>query len=176
MQVRCLVDVPGDKLPSMVSGELQQYLQAQVAPQIPDQLRDAFLAAIDAGRIRSMQNKLMPAKPLHRPGALLLGKRMGRARVRMQISRGRLRTTFVATLPAGDAFNMRHPLTGGGMTVALSDTNLLADMLRPLPDFNDSLATAATTAQFYTKRKPLSATVNTLANALYQARHSILLL
>ncbi len=51
------------------------------------------------------QNKLMPAAPLHQPGALLLG----------------------------DAFNMRHPLTGGGMTVALSDCCLLADMLRPLP-------------------------------------------
>ena len=57
---------------------------------------------------------------------------------------------------------------GGGMTVALSDTLLLCDMLRPLPDFSDSLATAATTHAFYTRRKPLSATINTLANALYQ--------
>jgi hypothetical protein len=59
---------------------------------------------------------------------------------------------------------------GGGMTVALSDTLLLCDMLRPLPDFSDSLATAATTNAFYTRRKPLSATINTLANALYQVR------
>ena len=88
-QVRCLVDVPGEKLPSAVSGALQEYLRSTVAPQVPAQLRDAFLAAVDQGRIRSMQNKLMPAAPLHRPGALLLG----------------------------DAFNMRHPLTGGGMTV-----------------------------------------------------------
>eukprot|EP00891_Asterochloris_glomerata_P002286 jgi/Astpho2/2286/fgenesh1_pm.00040_%23_43_t len=139
-EVRCLVDVPGERLPSAVSGALQEYLRSTVAPQVPDQLRDAFLAAVDQGRIRSMQNKLMPAAPLHRPGALLLG----------------------------DAFNMRHPLTGGGMTVALSDTKLLSDMLRPLPDFTDSLATADTTAAFYTRRKPLSATINTLANALYQ--------
>ena len=55
------------------------------------------------------------------------------------------------------------------MTVALSDTMLLCDMLRPLPDFTDSLATAKTTHAFYTRRKPLSATINTLANALYQA-------
>ena len=72
--------------------------------------------------------------------------------------------------PAGDAFNMRHPLTGGGMTVALSDAQLLCDMLRPLPDFSDALATARTTAAFYTRRKPLSATINTLANALYRVR------
>ena len=51
---------------------------------MPEQLRAAFLAAVEAGRVRSMRNKLMPAAPLHRPGALLLG----------------------------DAFNMRHPLTG----------------------------------------------------------------
>ena len=63
---------------------------------------------------------------------------------------------------------MRHPLTGGGMTVALSDTKLLCDMLQPLPDFTDSLATANQTAAFYVKRKPLSATINTLANALYR--------
>ncbi len=76
------------------------------------------------------------------------------------------------SLGAGDAFNMRHPLTGGGMTVALSDTQLLCDMLRPLPDFSDALLTARTTAAFYTRRKPLSATINTLANALYRVRMS----
>lgn len=68
----------------------------------------------------------------------------------------------------GDAFNMRHPLTGGGMTVALSDTRLLCEMLQPLPSFQDAIATARSTAEFYTKRKPVSATINTLANALYK--------
>ena len=76
---------------------------------------------------------------------------------------------------AGDAFNMRHPLTGGGMTVALSDAALLSDMLEPLPSFADQLTTADRTAAFYTKRKPLSATINTLANALYRVGISHLL-
>ena len=66
------------------------------------------------------------------------------------------------------------PCACGGMTVALSDTMLLCDMLRPLPDFTDSLATAETTHAFYTRRKPLSATINTLANALYQARLALM--
>ncbi|KAG2429450.1 hypothetical protein HYH02_014032 [Chlamydomonas schloesseri] len=140
-EVRCLVDVPGEKLP----GDLPAYLRATVAPQLPDVLRPAFLAALERPEaIRSMQNKLMPAQPLHQPGALLLG----------------------------DAFNMRHPLTGGGMTVALSDCALLVDMLRPLgprlAGVADPLATAAKTSDFYTRRKPLSATINTLANALYR--------
>ena len=42
--------------------------------QVPPQLKAAFLQAVDAGRIRSMQNKSMPAAPLHHPGALLLGE------------------------------------------------------------------------------------------------------
>jgi len=88
-------------------------------------------------------------------------------------SRGRQSCHRTPSQPAGalllgDAFNMRHPLTGGGMTVALSDTRLLCEMLQPLPSFQDALMTAERTADFYTARKPLSATVNTLANALYQ--------
>ncbi|KAI8470182.1 MAG: SE-domain-containing protein [Monoraphidium minutum] len=136
LEVRCLVDVPGAKLPSDLPG----YLRDHVAPEVPPELRSAFLDALDGATIRSMQNKQLTSKPLHQPGALLLG----------------------------DAFNMRHPLTGGGMTVALSDTRLLCEMLRPLPDFEDAIATAGRTAEFYTARKPLSATINTLANALYK--------
>ncbi len=98
---RCLVDVPGEKLPE----DMQSYLRTVVAPEVPDQLRDSFLDAVDTSLIRSMQNKCLYSQPLHQPGALLLG----------------------------DAFNMRHPLTGGGMTVALSDCKLLCDMLRPMP-------------------------------------------
>ena len=54
------------------------------------------------------------------------------------------------------------------MTVALSDTQLLTDMLRPLHSFKNPVTTASTTSEFYTLRKPVSATINTLANALYQ--------
>ncbi|WIA08305.1 hypothetical protein OEZ85_007748 [Tetradesmus obliquus] len=135
-EVRCLVDVPGPKLPADLPG----YLRSTVAPQVPPELQQAFLTAIDNEAIRSMQNKQVSCQPMHQPGALLLG----------------------------DAFNMRHPLTGGGMTVALSDTRLLCEMLQPLPSFEDAIATARSTAEFYTKRKPVSATINTLANALYK--------
>ncbi|KAK9007422.1 hypothetical protein V6N11_074346 [Hibiscus sabdariffa] len=45
------------------------------------------------GNVRTMTNRSMLEAPLPTPGALLMG----------------------------DAFNMCHPLTGGGMTVALSD-------------------------------------------------------
>ncbi|RXH87561.1 hypothetical protein DVH24_034461 [Malus domestica] len=92
------------------------------------------------GNIRTMQNKSMPATPVPTPGAILLG----------------------------DALNMRHPLTGGGMTVALSDIVLLRDLLRSLSDLNDAPALCEYLESFYTLRKPVSSTINTLAGALYK--------
>jgi squalene monooxygenase len=39
----------------------------------------------------------------------------------------------------GDSLNMRHPLTGGGMTVALSDVyNLSQHLLRDVHSYTDS--------------------------------------
>jgi 2-polyprenyl-6-methoxyphenol hydroxylase-like FAD-dependent oxidoreductase len=142
-EVRCLVDVPGLKLPSVASGAMAEHLRS-LASQVPPTLRDAYLEAVEAGNFRSMQNKLMAAQPLHQAGALLLG----------------------------DAFNMRHPLTGGGMTVALSDTKLLCDMLAGPLNLADPVVTAQQTFAYYTRRKPWAATINTLANALYKARYA----
>lgn len=72
-----------------------------------------------------MPNRSMPADPQPTPGALLLG----------------------------DAFNMRHPLTGGGMTVALSDIVLIRDLLRPIRDLHDSTTLCKYIESFYTLRK-----------------------
>ena len=74
-QVRCLVDVPGDELPR----DMAQHLEQVVMPEIPEQLRPAFHEAVAARSWRSMRNKSMPARPLHRPGALLLGERVAHA-------------------------------------------------------------------------------------------------
>ena len=64
LQVRCLVDVPGERLPA----DLPEYLQRVVAPEIPQELQPAFLEAVASGNIRSMQNKQLSCKPLHQPG------------------------------------------------------------------------------------------------------------
>ncbi|CAK9317391.1 unnamed protein product [Citrullus colocynthis] len=139
-EIRCLVDVPGQKVPSISNGEMANYLKNVVAPQIPPQLYDSFIAAIDKGNIRTMPNRSMPADPYPTPGALLMG----------------------------DAFNMRHPLTGGGMTVALSDIVVLRDLLKPLRDLNDAPTLCKYLEAFYTLRKPVASTINTLAGALYK--------
>ncbi|KAH0534046.1 hypothetical protein FGG08_007353 [Glutinoglossum americanum] len=69
----------------------------------------------------------------------------------------------------GDAMNMRHPLTGSGMTVALNDVVLLGQLLHPLnvPSFNDAGAVLAQMRLFHWKRKEFNASLNILAQALY---------
>ncbi|EEF30475.1 squalene monooxygenase SE1 [Ricinus communis] len=140
-EIRCLVDIPaGQKLPSISNGEMANYLKSVVAPQIPPELSNAFLSAIEKGKIRTMPKRSMPAAPHPTPGALLLG----------------------------DAFNMRHPLTGGVMTVALSDIVVLRSLLRPLHDLTDASALCEYLKSFYSLRKPMVSTINTLAGALYR--------
>lgn len=93
--------------------------------QVPPEIQQAFISAVDKGNIRTMPNRSMPANPHPTPGALLMG----------------------------DAFNMRHPLTGGGMTVALSDIVVLRDLLKPLRNLNDAASLCEYLELFYTLRK-----------------------
>ncbi|KAK3425642.1 hypothetical protein EUGRSUZ_F02214 [Eucalyptus grandis] len=115
-EVRCLVDVPGQKMPSISNGKMANYLKTLVAPQVPPEILDAFTAAVDRGNMRTMPNRSMPVAPHPTPGALLMG----------------------------DAFNMRHP------------------------DLNDAPALCKYLESFYTLRKPVASTMNTLAGALYK--------
>ncbi|KAL3734974.1 hypothetical protein ACJRO7_024178 [Eucalyptus globulus] len=137
-EVRCLVDVLGQKMPSISNGKMANYLKTLVAPQVPPEILDAFIAAVDRGNMPTKLNRSMPAAPNPTPGALLMG----------------------------DAFNMRHPLTGGGMTVALSDIVMLRDLLRHLRDLNVHLLSANISTR--STHCPVASTMNTLAGALYK--------
>jgi squalene monooxygenase len=53
------------------------------------------------------------------------------------------------------------------MTVALSDVALIRELLRTVPDLGDLPAVDRALTAFYIERKPLSSTINILANALY---------
>ncbi len=44
---------------------------------------------------------------------------------------------FAGVLLLGDAYNMRHPLTGGGMSVALNDVRIWRSLLESIPDLFD---------------------------------------
>ncbi|KAJ6409407.1 hypothetical protein OIU84_008994 [Salix udensis] len=138
-EIRCLVDFPGQKIPSISNGEMTEYLKTVVAPQMPAELYNAFTCAIDKGNIRAMPNRIMSESHYPVPGAFLIG----------------------------DSLNMRHPLTGGGMTVALSDVVILRDLLRPLNDLSDAAAICKYLESFPVLRKPMAAVINTVAAALH---------
>lgn len=154
--VRVLVDIPGSTLPSVANGDMARHLTAFVAPQLPAEFQGSFLEAVEKGRVRSMPNKQLHPKPYHVRGAILLG----------------------------DCFNGRHPLTGGGMTVALWDvyymTNLLSRYARRGSSWilgSSVLDVPALCAnsrrldrmmkEFFRQRRPLASTINILAGALY---------
>jgi len=141
-ETRALIDIP-DNLPSAAPevGGVKGYLRNVVLPTLPKQVRPSFSAAIERDRLRSMPNSWLPPITNKVPGLVILG----------------------------DAMNMRHPLTGGGMTVALNDAVLLSDLLSPqkVPDLEDTKLVIQQMRTFHWKRKDLTAVINILAQALY---------
>lgn len=137
---RILVDIQG-KLPSNSTGDLKKFLEKIVLPELPESLKPSFRDALKVERLRSMPNSFLPPSTNITEGLLMLG----------------------------DAMNMRHPLTGGGMTVALNDVLLLSKLLSPaaVPDLNDTQLILQKMPKFHWQRKSLSSTINVLAQALY---------
>ena len=145
-ETRALIDVPADHPgASPANGGVRGYIQNIVLPSLPPGVRPSVLAALSATGQKipkSMPNSWLPAaKQTRTTGAILLG----------------------------DALNMRHPLTGGGMTVAFNDALLLASLLTPqtIPSLADHAAVRAAMARFHADRKSLTSIINVLAQALY---------
>lgn len=138
-ETRILCDIRGSSMPSIASGEMKAYLLDNVLPAVPEPLQPSVKTAILEGKFRSMPNQFLPTSPNRSPGLVLLG----------------------------DAWNMRHPLTGGGMTVALNDVYLLSTHLARVPDLADWALVKAELDQIYWERKGLASVINILAQALY---------
>jgi len=141
-ETRALVDIP-DSTPtaSVAAGGVKSHLRNVVLPSLPETVQPSFSAALDKGSLRSMPNSFLPPTTNRTRGLILLG----------------------------DALNMRHPLTGGGMTVALNDVVLLRDLLAPeiVPDLEDTTLVLKQMRTFHWQRKNLTAVINILAQALY---------
>lgn len=141
-ETRALIDVPDD-LPSasVAAGGVKGHLKNVVLPSLPDQVQPSFAAALEEGKLRSMPNSWLPPTTQQIPGMVLLG----------------------------DAMNMRHPLTGGGMTVAFNDVVLLSELLSPdkIPNLSDTKLVQSAMRDFHWRRKNLSSIINILAQALY---------
>lgn len=115
-----------------------------VIPSLPEYLHQPILDALSESRIRTMPNSFLPPSPqsaLLPPGVFALG----------------------------DAYNMRHPLTGGGMSVALNDVVILRDLFASRPEkfWTEDATMRSILEDWYWRRRPLSSTINILSVALY---------
>jgi len=141
-ETRVLVDVP-ENLPaaSVKNGGVKGYLRNTVLPTLPVSVQPAFLAALEEGKLRSMPNSFLPAARNKTPGLMILG----------------------------DALNMRHPLTGGGMTVAFNDVCVIRELLSPerVPSLSNTRLVLKQLSAFHWMRKNSSSVINILAQALY---------
>ncbi|WWC62297.1 uncharacterized protein I303_104893 [Kwoniella dejecticola CBS 10117] len=148
-EVRMLVDVKG-KLPSVGDGSLRRHIETQYVPHLPSSLQPSVLSALANQRIRSMPNTFLPPA--------LQG----------------VANSLSGAILVGDAYNMRHPLTGGGMTVAFNDAVILSKYLKPSPDLpqgreglEDWDRISEILKIWFWERKRLSGVVNVLSMALY---------
>jgi squalene monooxygenase len=136
-EVRILIDFPGGKAPKKPA--IKEHLKNNVAPYIPESMKEAFRQAVEEQNFKVMPNHYMAAKPVLKEGAVLLG----------------------------DSLNMRHPLTGGGITAIFSDVEILGSHLMAMPDFSDTNLIHKKVKRYYKDRRQANTNVNILANALY---------
>ena len=141
-ETRALVDIPEHLASaSPKHGGVKAHLRNVVLPSLPESVKPSFSKALDEGKLRSMPNSFLPPSVNRVPGMVMLG----------------------------DAMNMRHPLTGGGMTVAFNDVVLLKTLLSPelVPDLGDTALVLKQMERFHWRRKNLTSVINILAQALY---------
>lgn len=142
-ETRALIDIP-ENLPSasVANGGVRGHIKKVVLPSLPKEIQPCFEAALSDDKIpRSMPNSYLPPSTQMGRGVVVLG----------------------------DAMNMRHPLTGGGMTVAFNDVVLLSNLIAPerIPDLDDTSAIQKAMKDFHWQRKGLSSIINILSMALY---------
>ncbi|WP_349431356.1 FAD-dependent oxidoreductase [Methylomarinum sp. Ch1-1] len=144
-EVRLLIDFPGQQTPRKVL--LQQHLDTNVTPYIPKSMLKSYEQSLRQGGFKVMPNHYLAANPKIRKGAVMLG----------------------------DALNMRHPLTGGGLTAVFSDIQILSAYLLAMPDFSNTDLIHTKIESYYRDRQRANANLNILANALYAVMSNELL-
>jgi squalene monooxygenase len=135
---RVLIDFKGEK-PPRLGRDFRKFLLDEFEQAIPESARPAFIAAVEEGNFKTFPNHRLPASPIRKQRAVLLG----------------------------DALNMRHPLTGGGMTAAFNDVLRLSNNLKNVSDFSNIRQLGKAIQKFYETRHLGTQTTNILADGLY---------
>ncbi|KAI8808161.1 squalene epoxidase-domain-containing protein, partial [Cladochytrium replicatum] len=142
---RILVDIPGKvkiNVSAWSSHLKPRYMRENVYPQLPEQIQVSFIEALESNGIRSMPNSWLPPTLQKQEGLILIG----------------------------DAMNMRHPLTGGGMTVGLWDVVHIRSLLRQFPELSSaepSKILLRMRTEHFSNRRPLASVINITAMGLY---------
>lgn len=121
-----------------VPADIKSWMVKECQPYIPKSLRPSFDDALAQGKFRSMPNSYLPAR----------------------------QNDVIGLCVIGDALNMRHPLTGGGMTVGLHDVVLLMKKIGDL-DFNDRATVLDELLDYHFERKSYDTVINVLSISLY---------
>lgn len=121
-----------------VPSDLKSWLTADVLPYIPKSLLPSFEKALESGKYRAMPNSYLPSRPNNVIGMCVIG----------------------------DALNMRHPLTGGGMTVGLNDVVAMVKRIGDL-DFADRPKVLDELLDFHNDKRSYDTVINVLSIALY---------
>ncbi len=135
---RILIDYPGGKPPKMGAKSMETFKE-NVIKVLPPEMIDAFLKAMEEGDLKVMPNHSMKGQAFRKSGAALLG----------------------------DSLNMRHPLTGGGMTASFTDIICLNRELAKI-NLKDEAQLEHAVNEYYENRGKGVETINILANALYK--------
>ena len=135
---RILIDFKGEQAPKF-GPDFKKFLLNTFEKFIPQSARESFVAAVEEGNFKMFPNHRLPAAPIKKAGAVLLG----------------------------DSLNMRHPLTGGGMTAVFADVINLGENLATVKDFSDTKAVRKAVQKYYDTRHLGTQTTNILADGLY---------
>lgn len=149
---RMLIDISSSKTPT------KPYLRKHITSLLPSSVQPSFLEAVSEDnpqKVKSMPNSFLPPSV------------QGQSRSKEGV------------LLAGDAMNMRHPLTGGGMSVAFNDAVLLTELLGgpgPIPTTfdekklsgNDHLHSAEGEEASDGTATPLSTLSSSTSSSLYR--------
>ena len=138
-EVRLLVDFPVE-IDMPKGAELQQHILNEVLPDMPEILHKSLRNAVDLAKFKFMPNHYMSPQVCKKTGVVLVG----------------------------DSLNMRHPLTGGGMTAALTDVLLLSKTIIKDNQLEDIKVLNKSILSYYEQRNEWNASINILADALYK--------
>ncbi|MCB9222611.1 MAG: FAD-dependent monooxygenase [Crocinitomicaceae bacterium] len=137
-EYRILIDYPGEKAPRIGAKSIEKFKE-DISAVLPLEMVASFHSALENDELKVMPNHSMKAQAFRRKGGVLLG----------------------------DSLNMRHPVTGGGMTATFNDIISLNKALKTV-DFHDADKLENAIQSYYNTRSKDVETINILANALYK--------